>query len=79
MEYPGNHASTAGGMGSLPGQGTKVLHTVLISVDQSCLTTCNPMDCSMPGFPVHHQFPELVQTQNVQTITKLYSSHMLAK
>ena len=23
---------------------------------------CDPMDCSMPGFPVHHQFPELTQT-----------------
>ena len=25
----------------------------------SCLTLCDPMDCSMPGFPVHHQLPEL--------------------
>ena len=24
---------------------------------------CNPMDCSTPGFPVHHQLPELAQTQ----------------
>ena len=32
------------------------------SVTQSCPTLCNPMDCSMPGFPVHHQFPELAQT-----------------
>ena len=32
------------------------------SVAQSCLTLCNPMDCSMPGLPVHHQLPELVQT-----------------
>ena len=24
---------------------------------------CNPMDCSTPGFPVHHQLPELTQTQ----------------
>ena len=32
------------------------------SVAQSCLTLCNPMDCSMPGFPVHHWLPELVQT-----------------
>ena len=31
------------------------------SVAQSCLTLCNPMDCSMPGFPVHHQLPELAQ------------------
>ena len=28
------------------------------SVTQSCLTLCDPMDCSMPGFPVHHQLPE---------------------
>ena len=33
------------------------------SAAQSCLTLCNPMDCSMPGFPVYHQLPELTQTQ----------------
>ena len=32
------------------------------SLTQSCATLCNPMDCSMPGFPVHHQLPELAQT-----------------
>ena len=32
------------------------------SVAQSCLTLCNPMDHSTPGFPVHHQLPELTQT-----------------
>ena len=32
------------------------------SVAQLCLTLCDPMDCSMPGFPVHHQLPELAQT-----------------
>ena len=32
------------------------------SVARSCLTLCIPMDCSRPGFLVHHQFPELVQT-----------------
>ena len=31
------------------------------SVAQSCLSVCNPMDCSTPGFPVHHQLPELAQ------------------
>ena len=31
-------------------------------VAQSCPTLCNPMDCSTPGFPVHHQLPELAQT-----------------
>ena len=33
------------------------------SVAQSCLTLCDPTDCSTPGFPVHHQLPELTQTQ----------------
>ena len=32
------------------------------SVPQWCPTLCDPMDCSMPGFPVHHQLPELAQT-----------------
>ena len=32
------------------------------SVAQSCLTLCNPMNCSMPGLPVHHQLAELTQT-----------------
>ena len=32
------------------------------SVTQSCLTLCDPMNCSMPGFPVPHQLPELAQT-----------------
>ena len=32
------------------------------SVSRSCLTLCNPMVCSTPGFPVHHLFPELAQT-----------------
>ena len=32
------------------------------SVTQSCLTVCDPMDCSSSGFPVHHQLPERTQT-----------------
>ena len=32
------------------------------SVAQSCLTLCDPMDCSTPGFSVHYQLPELAQT-----------------
>ena len=32
------------------------------SVAQSCLTVCDPMDISTPGFPVHHQLLELTQT-----------------
>ena len=32
------------------------------SVSRSCLTLCNPVDCRMPGFPVHHQLLELAQS-----------------
>ena len=32
------------------------------TVAQLCPTLCNPMDCSTPGFPVHHQLPEFAQT-----------------
>ena len=32
------------------------------SVTQSCSTLCDPMDCSTPGLPVHHQLPEPTQT-----------------
>ena len=33
------------------------------SVAQLCPTLCDPMNCSMPGLPVHHQLPEFTQTQ----------------
>ena len=32
------------------------------SVTRSCPTLCDPMNCRMPGFPVHHQLPEFIQT-----------------
>ena len=32
------------------------------SVTQLCRTLCEPVDCSTPGFPVHHQLPEFTQT-----------------
>ena len=38
------------------------LVSLFSSVDQSCPTPWNPMGCSMPGFPVHQQLPELAQT-----------------
>ena len=40
-----------------------------------CLTLCDPMDCSMPGFPVHYQLLELPQTQVYRVIYS--STHLL--
>ena len=34
------------------------------SVAKSCPTLCDPMDCSMPGYLVHHQLPEFSQDWN---------------
>ena len=38
------------------------LQSQFSSVPQSCLTLCDPMNCSTPGLPVHHQLPEFTQT-----------------
>ena len=48
------------------------------SVTQSCLTLCNPMDCSMPGVPVHHQLPELAQTLVHWVRDVIQPSHLLS-
>ena len=53
------------------------LLVVLVLVTQSCLTLCDPMDCSTPGFPVHHQFLELAQTQ-VRVSDVIQPSHPLS-
>ena len=48
------------------------------SVTQSCLTLEDPMDCSMPGFPAHHQLPELVQTHVHWAGDAIQPSHPLS-
>ena len=48
------------------------------SVTQSCSTLCDPMDCSTPGFPVHHQLRELAQTDVHQVSDAIQSSHPLS-
>ena len=45
------------------------------SVAQSCLTLCDPMDCSMPDFPVHHQLPKLAQTYVHRVSDAIQPSH----
>ena len=44
------------------------------SVTQSCLTLCNPMACSMPGFPVHHQLPGLLKPSSLSRHPTISSS-----
>ena len=47
------------------------------SVAQLSLTLCDPMDCSTPGFPVHHHLPELAQTHVQQVGDTIQPSHPL--
>ena len=44
------------------------------SVAQSCPTLCDPIDCSMPGFPGHHQLP-LTQTHVIESV--MPSNHLI--
>ena len=48
------------------------------SVTQSCPTLCDPMDSSMPGFHVHHQLPELIQTHVHWVGDAIQPSHPLS-
>ena len=55
------------------------MHIILISsVTQSCPTLINPMDCSTPGFSVHHQLPELAQTHIHQVSNVIQPSQPLS-
>ena len=46
-------------------------------VTQLCPALCDPMDCSMPGFPVHHQLPELAQTMSIELV--MPSNHLILR
>ena len=45
------------------------------SVAQSCLTLCDPMNCSTPDLPVHHQLPESTQTLVIELV--MPSNHLI--
>ena len=52
--------------------------TQFSSVTQSCMTLCNPMDCSRPGFLVHHEFLEIAQTHVHPVGDAIQPSHPLS-
>ena len=64
-----------------PGKNTGVgSHSLLhqfSSVVQSCPTLCDPMNCSTPGLPIHHQPPEFTQTHAHQVGDAIQPSHLL--
>ena len=51
---------------------------ILTSIAQSCPNLCDPVDCSTPGFPVHHQLPELAQTHVHRVSDAIQPSHPLS-
>ena len=53
----------------------RVLFSYFSSVAQLCLTLCDPKDCSMPGFPVHHQLPELLKLTSIDLV--IPSNHLI--
>ena len=54
--------------------GYNVLSSVqFISITQSCLTLCDPMNCSTPDLPVHHKLPDFAQTHELM----MPSSHLI--
>ena len=44
-------------------------------IPKSCLTFCDPMDCSIPGFPVLHYLPEFAQTHSIESV--MPSTHLI--
>ena len=59
--------------------GINTLHDYQFSsVTQSCLTLCDPMNCSTPGLPVHHQLLEFTQTHVHRVGDAIQPSHFLS-
>ena len=48
------------------------------SVAQSCPTLCDPMNCSTPGLPVHHQLLEFTHTYIYRVSDAIQPSHSLS-
>ena len=55
--------------------GKTIAMTRFSSVTQSCPTLCDPMNCSTPGLPVHHQLLELTQTHVHRVRDAIQPSH----
>ena len=56
----------------------KLMMIQFSSVAQSCLTLCDPMNCSTPRLPIHHQLPESTQTHVHQVGDAIQPSHPLS-
>ena len=55
----------------------KIFSVQFSSVTQLCPTLCDPMNCSTPGLPVHHQLPEFTQSHVHRVDDAIQPSHTL--
>ena len=64
---------------TLPGTSLAIINfkkkNCYCSVTKSCLTLCNPIDCSTPGFPVRHHLLEFAQTLLIEPV--MLSNHLI--
>ena len=56
----------------------KIFFLHIIAVAKLCLTLCDPMDCSAPGFTVLHSFPKFAQTHAYRVGDAIQPSHPLS-
>ena len=73
MEWQGGFSFSPTSL--FPCVGTSVQFSL---VAQPCPTLCNPMNCSMPCLPVHHQLPEFTQTHIHRVSDAIQPSHPLS-
>ena len=74
-----NPLHVSGAVGALGRKQAQTMSPVQFSsVAQSRPTPCDPMDCSTPGFPVHHQLLEFTQTHVHQVSDAIQPSHPLS-
>ena len=74
--YAGQEATVRTGHGTTTG--SKSGKEYVSSVAQSCPTLCGPMECSIPGLPVHHQLLEITQTHVHWVGDAIQPSHPLS-
>ena len=55
-------------MPSIKVSNDQIIKCILCSLVQSCLTLCNPMNCSTPGFPVFHYLLEVAQILSIEQV-----------
>ena len=56
--------------------GSRKNSLICCSVTKSCLTLCDPMDCGMPGLPVHHQLLESMSPNLMSIESVMPSNHL---